>query len=145
MPTFLTGNVLSASADLFLFTSNGVVTRNGLVMGAGVALSFANLFPRLPRELGNQVGVGTHQYGLLLNSTQTLGAFQTKLDWKNPSTLELIAVSVTALRLWLEQNPEKIVALPYPGIGLGGLMKSAVQPLLEELPARVFIYTLKRA
>ena len=90
MPEFMTGDVLTARADLLLFSGNGVVTKRGLVMGAGNAARFAQTYTGLPRELGDLLGVGIHQYGLLVNSTGTIGSFQSKVHWANSSSLKIM-------------------------------------------------------
>jgi hypothetical protein len=140
MPTYVMGDVFSARVDLLLFPANGVVTARGLVMGAGAAKEFAARFGHLQAALGGLLGEGLHRYGLLLDESGKLGAFQTKLNWRDSSSLELIAFSTQQLLGWLEQHPESSVAMPFPGIGLGGLKPNAVARELRVLPQRVFIH-----
>src|SRR5690606_20044853 len=73
---------------------------------------------------------------------QGLALFQTKRHWRYPSTLDLIRVSVAGLRGYAQANPEVRVALPFPGIGMGGLSPDEVRPLLRRLPANVTVWSL---
>lgn len=76
---------------------------------------------------------------------QFYGAFQSKLDFRQGSDLEIIAYSAERLRAWLEAHPTRTVHLAFPGIGLGGLEPKALQGrkrTLEGLGERVRLYTL---
>ena len=139
MPTFLTGNLWDewGRASLVLFTSNSSVKRNGcLVMGRGSALEAQRYPPDFATTAGSWVRAGglmDQIYGLFLLEVpyqrqeltfcQTLGAFQTKQHWRAPATLPVIAYSVGRLCALLEAMPYKFpsVAMPFPGIGAGGV------------------------
>jgi hypothetical protein len=138
----LSERVLS-KADAICFCSNGIVrSDNSLVMGAGVAKVFRDRFPGLDVSAGEAV----RDNG---NICQVVGfcpprakivAFPTKHDWKDPSDLELIKKSARELMELIEKHNWKLVALPFPGIGRGGLDKETVrQALAPILDDRVVI------
>jgi len=151
-----TGNmldILKKEGDgLLLFTGNSVVNDGRLVMGAGVAKEIRTICPSAPRVLGSQVmnlnAIGV-QYGVLIyehdalyiNGTR-IGAFQTKIDWRNPSTLALIGYSTQSLLDHLNHYPGTTrVDMNYPGIGLGGLRMEDVAPIISILPDIVHVWT----
>ena len=92
MPIYKTGDMWSAfeEVDLFLITTNSTLTRNGaLVMGAGIAKQAKQRFPGIEKAFGTAVQSNCGNFGeynLLVSPrwpTAKLGAFQTKMDWKN--------------------------------------------------------------
>lgn len=127
-----------AVADLWEFDctlraipTNGVVNpqTGRLVMGGGVALQARQLFPTLDLELGRLVRAEGN-IPFILRKYQVL-SFPTKHHFKHPSLLSLIDQSC---RLVVELvEPEDVVAMPWPGCGLGGLTPSQVRPLLENV------------
>jgi hypothetical protein len=134
-------------AGLFLITTNSTLRRDGaLVMGRGIARQARERFPGLDTALGEEIrkrcgSLGV--YGLLISPRwpqARLGGFQVKRDWGRPADLDLIAGSVTALVEWTTHRPAVAVCLNFPGIGNGGLARSAVWPLLEPLPDSVTIW-----
>lgn len=138
-------------ADLILFTANSTFDKNGaLVMGAGAAKEAVELFPRFSQALGNSLGGSTANcafYGLTFGmathkdgTRHLIGAFQTKFHWREPSTLELIADSTKMLNETIERYRWERIALNFPGIGLGGLDRADVLPIIETLPDNVFVY-----
>lgn len=158
------GNIWSAweTADLFLFTSNGVLKRNGeLVMGAGIARQVRDRFnnQRLPLIIGRSIAAlantepelydfrqNAYKYGLLVSTRwpkAKLGAFQTKMNWKKKSPLPLIQFSTNKLIEWTKENPKAEVHLTMPGCGHGGLSQSEVLPLIEKLPDTVNVWSYK--
>ncbi len=88
-------------ADLFLVTTNGVITRSGkLVMGAGIAKSARDRFPGLDQALGVAAKAAGSPYGLLISPRwpeARLGAFQTKNNWTEGSSPALIEFSARKL------------------------------------------------
>lgn len=146
MPTFHTGNYWDAweDADLFLFTSNGIVgVKGNLIMGAGTAYQVMQRFPGINLRFGAQLQKGKNRYGLLIDSATKIGAFQTKLHFRNPSPLELIDFSTEKLLEWIEEIPGKTIHMPFPGIGYGKLTTDEVMPILEKLPPEVHIWQKK--
>lgn len=146
MPTFRTGDLWRHQHDLTCITTNAVITRAGLVMGAGIAKQAADRHPRL-RFLAAYVirqQPDPRRYGFLSlpNPIPQLALFQTKIHYRDPSSVELIRHSLEGLAAYALAHPHKRIALPYPGIGMGGLDPATVAPLLERLPANVTIWRL---
>lgn len=147
---FLKG--LSHASSLVAAPTNGVIVPAGLVMGAGAALALAQHQPPLRQLLARRIereGVREGRfwrYGFVAVRLegQLYGAFQSKLDFRQGSDLELIRYSARRLREWLEAHPTPTVHLAFPGIGLGGLKPEAVLEVLEEalgpLQTRVRLY-----
>ncbi len=139
-------------ADLFLVTTNSVLNRHGaLVMGAGIARQTKERFPGLDAALGNAVVQAGDTYGLLVSPrwfippdgsgpTAKLGAFQTKIHWHDPSSPELINFSTSKLLTWCKAHSTARVHLNMPGVGLGGLSREQVLPMLESLPDTVTVW-----
>lgn len=78
------------------------------------------------------------------------GAFQSKFHFANPSTVELIQYSVQCLKKWANKQFRMVskkmemleFALNFPGIGEGGLTRSAIEPLLAVLPDNITVFSL---
>ena len=140
------GDMWSAfeQADLFLVTTNSVLNRHGaLVMGAGIARQAVERFPGLDAALGSVVRQAGDTYGLLVSPRwpeAKLGAFQTKIHWREGSSLELIAFSTGKLLAWCREQPAAQVHLNLPGVGLGGLSREQVLPVLASLPDSVTVW-----
>ncbi len=141
--------------DLLIFTSNGVVRRDGrLVMGKGIAKvvrdnfrplknSFKvhridSLFGRLVEKYGNRPFIVPTDscFYLLENKPQYIMSFPTKDHWENKSSLELIRESrelaVWEIKRWLEHDPDfreevKRVLCPLWGTENGGLSLNDVK------------------
>lgn len=142
MPQFRTGNMLDHYTDdeMWLFTANSSHNSRGeLVMGVGAAKAFKERFPQLPQQLGESITEGS-LYGVVM--VDNLGAFQTKVDWRNRSRLSIIEHSVRELTRWCEQLPGQRFNVNYPGIGFGGLLKHSVAPYVQQLPDQVVIWEL---
>ncbi len=137
-----------SEADLFLIAANATLTLQGkLVMGAGIAKEARDRFPGLDQALGKVVLEQGKHYGLLVSPRwpeARLGAFQTKLHWKDPAQLSLISEAATKLRRWCECHPTAQVYLNFPGIGQGGLPRAQVLKLLDTLPDTVSIWEYRR-
>lgn len=161
MPSFKVGNILmeAKAGEALLFTANACVGADGrLVMGAGFAREVRDAYPGLDKKLGVAIQkkfgrpLQYPQYGLLLesvleanNDMRTIGAFQTKYDWRDGSNLPLIAYSVKSLCEWLARSESRVpVHLNFPGVGLGGLTRAEVVPLLDPLPRCVTIWELPK-
>lgn len=149
MPQFTTGNMWSVydSADLFLITTNSALNnKNELVMGAGIALQTKQRFPSLPKALGKQIQTAVGHLGAhhLLVSPRwpvaKLGCFQVKYHWQQPADLNLIRQSTIALKWWAWRHHDCQIHLNFPGIGYGRLEKTAVLPILSQLPENVTIW-----
>jgi hypothetical protein len=157
MPRFVTGNLWEDPAPILCFTSNSILNTHGeLVMGRGSAAEAKQHCPTLPSQYGRLLqerGLVGGVYGVLWRKTsrQTphgwgacyLLALQTKRHWRDPSSQPLIAYSLGCLVTLLATVPvlqHGDVALPFPGIGAGGLDPAQVRPLLAWLPERCTVY-----
>jgi len=152
------GNFLRGLDDphgVVLAPTCGVLTRDGsLVMGAGAARALAARLEGIARDLGFRVRTsgtfnGDHWvYGLVVvpHGDHLVGAFQTKGHWRRPASPEIIRLSASKLRAFLEAHADLRAHLAFPGIGLGGLPRERVSAILavELAPVspRVVLYVL---
>ncbi len=124
------------------FTANSTIKKNGeLVMGAGNALACKKACPDAPKRFGNWI----HSYCefRILHipyGEGFLGAFQTKLDWKEPTPLDLLTDSIDALDHFSRKSNNLTFHLPCPAIGYGGMQFETVVELLKVLPDNVLVY-----
>jgi hypothetical protein len=157
MLELIKGDIFTSGASIIGITTNGMLNnKKHLVMGKGVALAASKKFPKLGANAGNCLInrfsdrnfelSKAYYYGWLVAqvvedpSHYKLGLFQTKLDWKQPSTLEVIENSCNKLdgyittRFNLEYKEGKFIALPVPGVGCGGLGKTQVLDFMDKFP-----------
>jgi hypothetical protein len=125
-----------------LITTNAVVKNDGtLVMGKGIAKQASDRYPELPTICGTIIknsGKANSFYGCLM-VTEKLGIFQTKVNWRDDSSLNIIERS-TDMLLEIASNDSSIFNLNYPGIGAGNLTTHQVYPIIERLPDNVFVW-----
>jgi hypothetical protein len=120
---------------IIVIPTNGIVGRNGLVMGAGVALTAKNLCPVLPKVWGAHVqqngNIPCKYYSKQLD--KTFISFPTKENYSSMSTYELIGESAWYLRRLADENLLGVqkVYLPAVGAGLGGLDFNLVKSILN--------------
>lgn len=133
------------SCDLFVITTNGVITKSGLlVMGKGIAREARDNFPGLDARLAEKIRLHGEQeqsywrYGFLAG--KKLGIFQTKGHWADAADLGLIHLSTVMLRAWALNYPSAQINLNYPGIGAGRLGINDVYPIIRELPDNVTVW-----
>lgn len=145
-----TGNMWDAfdGADLFLFTANStIISQKKLVMGAGMAKQVRDSFPGIAHLFGQEMtkqGIKLlDHYGVFIPNRSKLGAFQTKTDWRLPSSLELIVFSVQQLMLTIETQGYENVHLNFPGVGLGQLSYEKVLSVVTPLPDCVTLWRYK--
>ena len=77
----LKGNIFDFKGDAICITTNGIVKSNGdAVMGAGIALQAAQIYPQLPKKLGSLLKEhGNHVAVLMeLENEPAIIAFPTK-------------------------------------------------------------------
>lgn len=127
------GNLWTYDAEFRVITTNGDVTKNGLVMGAGVALQAKRRFPDLPKRLGWLVTEsGNQPYYFEREGIITL---PTKHHWRNPSTIELIVSSIWKLVTLVDDLEITSVVMTRPGCGNGQLqwpdVRLVIEPLLD--------------
>lgn len=157
MPQFKRGDLRTMLHDLdslLLFSANGMVNlRGALVMGAGFAKEVRDEFAAIDYEIGQRI-IGhygvipgcPYRYGLVIQKYYTgkrIGAFQVKLHFERKAMYSLISWSASRLARWCRQNPSIPVHMNFPGIGLGGLSRSQVLPVLERLPEQVTVWELE--
>jgi hypothetical protein len=113
--------------------TNGSLRKDGsAVMGRGVALQAAKLFPGLPRRLGVYLQkYGNRCFYLGKWGDYAIASFPTKHSWKEKADLELIKVSAVQLVKIADKFDLSEVYLPRPGCGEGGLAWEAVEPVLR--------------
>lgn len=143
MPTYHTGNMWTAFNQVhhFTVTTNAFIKNNGaLVMGAGIAKQVRDQFPGVDLELGSLIRSWGPEYGFR-KGTGPLAVFQVKHHFKDHADLELITLSANMMAADALENPTKIYALNYPGIGNGKLQMAQVKPIIEQLPVNVHIWT----
>lgn len=145
MPLFKETNIWNDfnQLDYICVTTNAYTKSNGwLCMGRGIALEASQKEPNLKILWGKYLRENklvNRLYGLL--AYEKYIAFQTKLDWKKPSTVEIIQFSIDKLNRLANKYPNKTFGLPYPGISNGKLTKEIVYPLLKDLPDNVIVYS----
>lgn len=120
--------------------TNSKIVDGLAVMGAGVARVAADMFPGVRGVLAEHLKTWGNVPGLLgywANSTKSffppdrkppvfinrteIWSFPTKDDWDMPSTIPLIVQSAKLLDWELRHREAKLVGLPHPGCGRGGL------------------------
>lgn len=139
--------------DIVFITTNAKVSNGKLAMGAGIARQAMEMFPELPALFGKQIKFildkkNNDWYGIAFVTDENkqrhkIAAFQTK--GKNPydiSDIKLIRYSTECLIDYAMNRPDLRIALNYPGIGLGQLSKSDVEPIVSLLPDNVIIWEL---
>lgn len=153
MPIYKREDLWAAPAGEFtwIVTTNGVICRGMLVMGGGAALQAANKFEGLRTSAANIIRttgeynavLKTWEYGYVsvLPASETGGValFQTKLHYSGDSSIELIKKSTAMLDAVARQNSANLYRMNFPGIGLGRLDKSQVQPIIDVLPENVTV------
>ena len=123
---------LSTPNDIICITTNGMRNKHGeAIMGKGIALSFKNKYPNLPKILGEKLINGNQVYDLGVFDGKRIFSFPTKYDWRNKSSLELIEESCKQLLKLTETCTNKIY-IPMPGCANGGLTIHQVAPILEK-------------
>ncbi|KAA0895079.1 macro domain-containing protein [Oryzomonas rubra] len=110
-------------------TTNGEVAKNGkAVMGRGVAAQAARLFPWFPGRLGACIAEdGNHVHHLGSN----LVSFPVEQSPYAVPDLVLIEQSARELATLADTAGWKMIVVPRPGCGGGGLSWHDVRPLLE--------------
>ena len=129
--------------DVFLFTGNPVIKRNGaIVMGRGAAKQVRDTYPGIDKSFG--VVLTKKPEAVLawvsVAADQHLGWFKVKQHWQNNASLELITYATEALMRVAETHPATTFHMNFPGIGNGKLNSNAVLPILHALPDNVWVY-----
>ena len=137
------GNILKTinDYDLICFTANSNIKKDGsLVMGRGNALSFKKKFKNIDRFFGEKV-TNRELFGLkVLKGTKDvkIGAFQTKINWNENSTYEILEYSIEKLLDYKKAFPEEKIAICYPGVENGKLDKDTVKEMFTDIDVDLF-------
>ena len=137
------GNILEyvENYDLICFTANSTVKKDGsLVMGRGNALAFKNKFKDIDKMFGKRIDDGSLFGMSVIKGTPEvkIGAFQTKVNWRDPSTYLILENSIKRLSDYQEYFPDEKIAICYPGIENGKLDKDKVSKLFEKINVDLF-------
>ena len=128
---FTTSNMFHIPAEIRINTVNCVG-----VMGAGIALQFKKLYPRMFDEYRRKCAAGEIQPGKLhvwqsLNGERIVN-FPTKRDWRKDSRYEYIESGLLALKGFLASQGPIRVTIPGLGCGNGGLNWSIVSAMIRK-------------
>ncbi len=117
------GDLWEMEADARCITTNGTVKKNGeAVMGRGVALQAATMYPSLAWELGQFLNDYGNTLAFWGGFDLDLFTFPVKHNWWAAADIELIKQSCTQLINLLDDTQVfHRVLLPAPGCGNGGL------------------------
>lgn len=132
--------------DLFLFTSNPIVNKNGeAVMGRGIAKQLADRLPTIRKDFARilRSPVRTWECDRIERyDGQWVGYFMVKEHWAENAKLSIIDTSTVDLVQWLAETDDPInrVDLNFPGIGNGKLKREDVLPIIEQLPDNVHVW-----
>ena len=129
---------LNEKWDAICCTINTCAGRDGLVMGAGIALAFKQQYHWLPLIWGERITrwdlPKTYIIVTRLNDRPLYAVgFPTKRDWRFPSEINLIKRSAQLLRFQIEAMDWRNVLLPRPGCANGGLQWENVKPMLDAI------------
>lgn len=145
-----TSDIWETELDAICVTTNGVVTKNGLVMGKGFALQVSQRFPGIAKFFGKHVqheGNVPHLYrNYPLLKESYLISLPTKHHWRDPADIKLIEKSIKLLVEIADANLHlKRIGMTRPGCGNGGLDWNDVKPIIEPLLDDRFIVFKKEA
>lgn len=129
---------------MLCITTNGDTNKLGLaIMGKGIALQSSKHYPGLSNNLGAKIKTwGEAPFGGILSQTPRLFSFPVKYHWRDKADLSLIKWSTQVLATFLRNTgQERVVLLPRPGCGNGGLDWEDVEPIVSRLPDCVWVVT----
>lgn len=132
--------------DAVCITTNTQTRRNGTaVMGAGVAL-YAHKKWNLDRLYGFYLRTTRANTGpTIIKPVGSLSivAFPTKIDWRNPSCIDLISRNLDKLIGLADQEVWQEIWLPSLGTNNGKLPTHEVWPLMHDKLDNRFVMVLK--
>jgi len=143
MPILKIGDIWKVPAEEWIcITTNSFVKKDKtLAMGKGIAGEALDRFPELNKILGEFVirtcgHLGF--YGTAIVTKYKLVALQTKYNFKDKSTYELIKKSINKL---VSHHLPNNINIAFPGIGYGGLDQMIVwNDCLQDLAAKYIIW-----
>ena len=123
----------SIDCDVICITTNGTVKKDGsAVMGRGCALEAREKFRGIDKKLGSLLKVSGNGVYILENFGKCILSFPVKHNWDEMADINLIEKSLKSLVRMVDFYGWKIVALPRPGCGNGGLNWDDVKPILQK-------------
>lgn len=142
---------LSGYADVIIATCNSFMKSDGsLTMGKGAAKELADYYPWAPGALGAAIRrkcLHLGIYGLVIlggDLHPEIGAFQSKLHWKDDSPLETVAYSIGKLEAYARSNSHKTIYMNYPAVGYGSMLPADIQRYAGKLPDNVVLHLLDK-
>lgn len=126
----LTGNIWDERQDaVTVITTNGQVSKRGrAVMGRGVALQAAELFPHVPETLGCLIVEHGNHVHYLGDNLVSFPVEHTPFEHPDKVLIEQSAQELVELA---DRMGWQRIVVPRPGCGGGGLSWHEVRPLLE--------------
>jgi len=143
-------------AGITIVSTNACInTYENLVMGAGAAGKAKIIWPGIARKAGDylleraesteifQVGPYHREYKLISPdylfftirwpTGEEIGFLQVKRRFDQPADIDLLTISVAALRSFHHRNPDMVKHLNFPGIGNGRLQREDVLPIISDI------------
>jgi O-acetyl-ADP-ribose deacetylase (regulator of RNase III) len=147
MITLKSGNFFDYEATIRVNTVNCVG-----VMGAGVALQFKNLFPKMFIEYKDLCSLKEIRPGKLhiwesenIFEDLVIINFPTKDHWKDPSEYDYVEKGLESLYNYLRNSPRETITIPALGCGHGGLdwniVKSMIYEKLSDLDHNILLFS----
>ena len=138
------GDLYKSDMEYKCFTANSTLNKNNeLIMGKGNALTVKEMYPELPKVFGNKIK-DKSLFGISLDVNTNIIAFQTKIDWKENSTVDIIKNSISKLNDFAVSFYPCPIGIPFPGINNGKLNENLViQYLLELKHSNTYIWKSK--
>lgn len=135
MIEFKKGNIFDSECEWLVNPVNCVG-----VMGKGLALEFKNRYPKYFEEYKHSCDLKLictiapfyHYCKDYFDYDKNIISFATKYHWKDASKYTDIALSLVNLKLGINENLIKSLAIPKIGCGLGGLKWEFVRELIIE-------------
>lgn len=127
------GDLYKSDMEYKCFTANSTLNKNNeLIMGKGNALIVKEMYPELPKVFGSEIK-DKSLFGISLDVNTNIIAFQTKIDWKENSTADIIKNSISKLNDFAINVSPSSIGIPFPGINNGKLNENLVMQYLLEL------------
>jgi hypothetical protein len=143
MVEYTTGDMFETSADARVNLVNCVG-----VMGKGVAYAFKVRYPKMFAAYRAACRRGEVQPGSVWtwrpDESYAVYGMATKDDWRRPSQYDWVDAGLFQLRLAIILDKPRVVTLPAPGCGNGGLIWEKVRPMVEHhlsgVASRVIVF-----
>jgi O-acetyl-ADP-ribose deacetylase (regulator of RNase III) len=138
------GNFWDREADARVNLINCVGT-----MGTGVAYQFASRYPAMLKPYREQcknrrISPGDIWLWEAWSGSTLIYNMATKDDWRDPSQYRWVESGLSNLRRMLMDRTQRIITLPAPGCGNGGLSWDLVRDLcmdnLRDIPQTVLLF-----